>query len=119
MKKSLLLLSLAVIAITACSKSEAGDVIDCLGFSFYLNAHHSAAEGNPKLINFNVTNTNTEHPLNDNIRWDFGDGNVKTVTGTTVSHTYAQPGTYNAKASVSLQGTGCSYDLKENVTISE
>ncbi|MBE0540044.1 MAG: PKD domain-containing protein [Verrucomicrobia bacterium] len=46
-------------------------------------------------------------------QWDFGDG--KSATGQTVSHTFANPGTYDV--TLTLSGAGQSVNIVERVTI--
>jgi len=36
----------------------------------------------------------------DQIKWSFGNGSTTVTTGTTATHTYAQPGTYNVQATL-------------------
>ncbi|MGF7214500.1 PKD repeat protein [Spirosoma lacussanchae] len=36
----------------------------------------------------------------DQVKWSFGNGSTTVTTGTTATHTYAQPGTYNVQATL-------------------
>lgn len=113
-KLSILFLAFVAGGIVSCGKED--DIVDCLVESALLDVHHSASGENTKQINFNVTYYG-EHTLKEKIKWDFGDGTaVQTLSGVTASHIYANAGSYEVKAVVNISG-GCSYDLKESVTV--
>ncbi len=116
--KKLFLIAIATFFMTACDKDDAKSIVDCLGESIFLDAHHSISGENPMQVNYSVTYEGS-HTLNNTVKWDFGDGTQQTVTGTEVSHVYSQPGNYKATASVkvSVNGSTCSSDLHEHVTV--
>jgi len=116
--KRLSLIAIFAFTFAACDKDDGKSIVDCLGESIFLNAHHSISGENPMQVNYSVTYEGS-HTLNNTVKWDFGDGTQQTVTGTDVSHAYSQPGNYTATASVkvSVNGATCSSDLHEHVTI--
>lgn len=61
---------------------------------------------------FDLTNTSTLSSGTMSYAWDFGDGNTDNST-VSPSHSYAAPGSYNIKLTVTAQGTGC----EESITI--
>lgn len=118
MKKSKVLIAvIAFGSLIACCNDDIKSVVDCFGESLLLDVHHSKATENPKQVSFEVSYLG-DHSLDGTIKWNFDDGTaVETLTGTTATHTYTSAGTYHATATVSLNGGGCSYDVKETVTI--
>jgi len=64
------------------------------------------------------TSTSTTNPSGQSIgsyRWSFGDGS--TGSGASTSHTYSQPGTYQATLTVSTGGGHCSDQITKTVTV--
>lgn len=116
--KRLFLIAFITFMVIACDKDDAKSIVDCYGESIFLNVHHSIASENPKQVTYRVTYEGS-HTLNNTVKWNFGDGTQQTVTGTEVIHTYSQAGNYTAIASVkvSVNGSTCSSDLHEHVTI--
>ncbi len=53
------------------------------------------------------------------IEWDFGDGNTRSINGTTAEHTYFAPGTYEVKIKPTVRNGGafCSPTKSETVVI--
>lgn len=111
MKKMLFFVPLLFLG---CSKDDGKDVVDCIGQSLFADVHHTNEGGTN--VNLNVSYKGS-HTLKNTITWDYGDGKVETVNGTTTSHTYAQPGSYKVKASVSLVSPDCTFEVKEDVTV--
>ena len=75
------------------------------------------------LVNFSATSTSGDFPLstsfsvqnvlfNDDIIWSFGDGNITTISGNTISHTYKEQGVYT----VSMEYTNI---FKEQKTLTK
>ena len=108
--------TIGLLFIAGCSKDDGKDVVDCFGESLMMNVHHNVSTENPKTVNFNVTYSGS-HTLKGAIKWNFGDGTIVTVNGTSTSHTYTQAGSYNAVASVSLVSPDCTVDVKESVVV--
>ena len=74
----------------------------------------TVCQGNPTQF----TSTSTTNPAGQTIssfQWRFGDG--QTGTGQTTSHTYAQPGTYQATLTVSTGDGHCSHEITKVVTV--
>ena len=69
----------------------------------------SVCQGNPTVF----TSTSTGDQING-YQWNFGDG--QTGTGQTISHTYAQPGTYPVTLDVQTSGS-CSDAITQNVAV--
>ena len=94
MKKiGLMLMTLALVTLMSSCKKDAENIIDCLFEGAYINVSTSADEQNEKMITFTVSYTG-DHTLDTNISWDFGDGNIQTHNGTSVTHTYSNAGDY-------------------------
>lgn len=116
-KLKLLLLAITAGIIMSCGDDDTKSIVDCFGESLLINVYHEKVEANPKEVTFEVKYFG-DHDLDGAIKWKFDDGTpVQTVNGTTATHTYTTAGTYHATATVSLNGGGCSYDVKETVTI--
>lgn len=106
----------ALLTVFSCSDKAAESVVDCFGESILIDVHHQASSQKATQIDFNVSYTG-DHKMDTAIKWDFGDGTVQTLNGLTASHTYTKAGTYTAIAKVGLNNGGCSFDIKETVTI--
>lgn len=80
---------------------------------------NSAITGPSTLCKNNtVTFTSTSSTAPSNLRWDYGDGTaIFNTTGTSISHTYAQPGTYTLTL-VNTFGT-CSETVTKTVTVND
>ncbi|RUT69912.1 PKD domain-containing protein [Flavobacterium cupreum] len=117
MKKltTILMLTLVFFMTNSCSKHDDEVIIDCLAESIYIKLHNSTDAVNPKLMNYSVEYTGTG--TLSAVKWNFGDGS--TGTGTTVAHIYASPGTYEAKADVTVKknGSECTSSPKRTVTV--
>ncbi|RYZ28300.1 MAG: PKD domain-containing protein [Chitinophagaceae bacterium] len=116
-KFKLLFLALTFMSFLSCGDDDTRSVVDCFGESLLMSVDHEKAAANPKQVTFEAKYFG-DHDLDGTIKWNFADGTpVQTLSGTTATHTYTTSGTYHAAATVSLNGGGCSYDLKETVTI--
>ncbi|WDF63276.1 PKD domain-containing protein [Flavobacterium sp. KACC 22763] len=117
MKKiaTMLVLIAAVLISNSCSKSDDEAIVDCLAESIYVKLHNSTDPNNPKLMNYSVEYSGTGTLVS--VKWTFGDGT--SGTGTTVTHTYAAAGTYEAKAEVTVKKDGgeCTSVPKRTVTV--
>ena len=115
--KKLVLIVCALLLIN-CSNDDAENVIDCLfvGADFHVN--HTVDGSNEKLVMFTVT-YDGEHTLDSSIKWDFGDGTVETLPGTTVTHEYSAAGNYTVKIRPNArEGSAfCTPELTENVVV--
>lgn len=114
MKKLFALCSVILLLLISCSKDDGKDVVDCFGEGLLMNVTHTVE--NENVVNFQIT-YNGSHILKNTVIWDFGGGNVETITGTTATHAYLQSGSYEVKANVSLVSPDCTFALKEDVTI--
>ncbi|MFY0483839.1 PKD domain-containing protein [Flavobacterium sp. PLA-1-15] len=117
-KTTTLLLAFVIFGITSCSPDKLIEsATDCLFESALVLIDHTKATEDPKKVTFEIT-YGGEKNLDENIKWDFGDGTpVQTLTGTTATHTYTTAGSYTAKAVVTLNGGKCSYDKHNTVDI--
>lgn len=116
MKKNIFLLFLISVTLFSCSDKETQSIVDCFGESFLVDVHHEVSTANPLQVNFNVS-YGGDHTVDGTMKWDYGDGINQTNTGVTAAHTYAKSGTYTVIAKVGLNNGGCSFDIKEKVTI--
>ncbi|MBF4492577.1 PKD domain-containing protein [Flavobacterium sp. JLP] len=85
----------------SCSKSDIERGIDCVAESTFIKLKHTADATNTKIINYEIEYTGT-YALTS-VKWTFGDGTTQTVSGKTVSHTYATGGTFAVKADVTIK----------------
>ncbi|MDR2272900.1 MAG: PKD domain-containing protein [Sphingobacterium sp.] len=106
---------LSLLTFFSCGKAEKS-IVDCFGESILVDVHHKAAADAASKIDFNVS-YGGDHKMDTAIKWDFGDGTIQTLNGLTASHTYSKAGTYTVIAKVGLNNGGCSFDIKETVTI--
>lgn len=116
-KLKFLLLAIIVGTMSSCGDDDTKSIVDCFGESLLISVDHEKVETNPKQVNFEAKYFG-DHDLDGTIKWNFDDGTpVQALPGTTASHTYVNAGTYHATATVILNGGGCSYDVKETVTV--
>lgn len=113
---AILLLAIGV-SFSGCKKGT-DDVIDCLAEGLQVGVNHSVDTQNSKTIHFEVTYSG-DHQLDNSIKWDFGDGTVKTLNGATAQHTYSSTGTFHAKAEITVRNgeAWCGHDLTETVDV--
>lgn len=118
MKKiNILILALAFVGLVSCGDDDAKSIVDCFGENLLVTVDHTKAAGNPKQVNFEVEYFG-EKNLDNTLKWNFGDGTApQNITGTTVTHTYANPGSYETTVTISLNNGGCSFDVKKHITI--
>ena len=113
-----LFFAITIAAIASCSPDKLIEsATDCLFDSALVFIDHTKASEDPKTVTFEIT-YDGEKNLDENIKWDFGDGTpVQTLTGTTATHTYTTAGSYTAKAVVTLNQGKCSYDKHNTISI--
>ena len=91
---------------TACKKTAdvIEETIDCTVDSWFLKINADVDASNSKLIHFTFVNDDSseKYTLDNEINWDFGDGVTETSQGLTISHTYANTGSYTVKGSYTL-----------------
>lgn len=114
MKIKLAIFILSILMLSACSKSDADNLVDCIGDGLLTILSHSAATDNSLKIDFTVVRS--KDPKIQSIVWNFGDNITQTSSATTISHTYSQAGSYQVKLNVKLDN-GCSHDKTENITV--
>lgn len=118
MKKQKFLLQIFVLAtavvLTASCKKITEEVIDCMFESAKFTISHTT---NVKTVSFSMEYSG-DYNLSTT-KWDFGDGNTKTVNGNIVEHTYNTTGTYIVKIipTVTHEGSSCSPELSKTVKI--
>ncbi|MHA3788679.1 PKD domain-containing protein [Flavobacterium hauense] len=118
MKKLNLALVLFSLAWLGSCGNDDGNVIDCLGENLFMDVSHTVDTEDPHKISFTYS-YNGEKTLDSKINWDYGDGKKETLTGTTATHTYAQPGKYTVKIQPTVRAGGgsCSPELERHITI--
>jgi PKD repeat protein len=108
-------ISLFFLSQTGCKKII-DDAISCTTESFFLYIEGDVDANNLKLFHFTFVNSDTsgDYTLDNQIKWDFGDGVTETSQGLTIDHTYASTGSYTAKASYTLhKGSSSCSSYKE------
>lgn len=114
MKTKLPFFILAIVLLLSCSKDDAADVVDCAGDALFTIVDHDASENNPREITFTVLHG--DNPSIRSISWNFGDNTTQSSDTNTITHTYAQPGTYHVSLTVNLTNS-CSFDKTKSVTV--
>lgn len=117
--KAKIILLVAVLGLTfsSCHKDDGEGIVDCFGDSILLIIHHSEDPSNTHIVNFTMhysgSNTIT------GIDWNFGDGQTAHSTGTTISHTFASPGTFTVKGNTTLNKTSgnCTVNVPKEITV--
>lgn len=118
MRKKLTILSIAVLAFLSFScGDDLEKAFDCTGENLLLEIAHTADAANSKKIDYKIEYTGTYAVKS--VKWTFGDGSTLTVSGSTVSHTYATGGTFAVKADVTLKSgsSSCTSSHSKNVTV--
>ncbi len=105
---------ISFLSINSCRKTEEA-IVDCVGESILTSLKHQTSTSNVKQVDFEI-HYSGENTLSS-INWDFGDGNKKTTTARTVSHTYSTAGTYEVKADVNIDNGKCTVSPKKSVTV--
>lgn len=116
------MLLLGLILVYSSCKDAVENAIDCSVETLYLNVHADVDTINPLLVHFTFVNNDTidnRFTLDQNITWDFDDGNKETVSALEISHTYSDAGTYNVKAYYTLSNgsSSCSSNKEISVTL--
>lgn len=114
-----LLVAIALLSWSSC-KDAVEDAIDCTVESAFLSLHYEVDESNPLLVHFTFVNgdtTNNRFTLDQQVRWEFGDGNEQTTQGLEVSHTYPDVASYEVKAFYTLRKGDASCSSSKNTTI--
>ncbi len=102
-------------------KEVIDDIIDCSVESLLLSVTDEVDANNPKLVHFEFVNNDTDgdFTLDQEINWDFGDGETGTSTNNKIDHTYANTGDYKVTADYTLRrgSATCTGSKEKNVTI--
>ncbi len=102
-------------------KEVIDDVIDCSVESLLLSVTDEVDANNPKLVHFEFVNNDTDgkFTLDQEINWDFGDGETGTSNNNKIDHTYANAGDYKVTADYTLRrgSATCTGSKEKNVTI--
>jgi len=107
-----------MLLLTISCKNDVEDIIDCLFEPAYISVSTSVDEQNEKMVTFTVDYSG-DYTLDTNITWDFGDGNVKTHNGTSITHTYSASGGYKVISKITLRNGDayCTFDHSTNVSV--
>lgn len=116
--KMITIIAIIGISITYSCKKDAEAVIDCFGDALLYDLSHTIDTLDTKMAILKVTYYG-DHSLDNSIKWDFGDGEVKTLSGAETQHTYSESGTYTVKAEVTTRNEDayCTHELHETVDI--
>jgi len=98
MKKAAWLLAGILILSLACKK-KTEEAIDCVIELAFVTFTYEPDQQNPKLITFTLEYAGA---YSTSVEWIFDDGSTQTVTGTTVTHTYSEAGSYHVEANITL-----------------
>lgn len=102
-------------------KDVVEDVIDCSLESARLSINDEIDENNPKLVHFEFVNKDVDgsFTLDNEVKWDFGDGHTTTSTTLKIDHTYTQANTFAVKATYTLRrgSASCTGPKEKSVTI--
>ena len=115
MAPKLFLCMVTLSLIVGCDESDLG-INDCFSIGLLLDVSHTT-DGLTASFEINYDGSNT---LNDEVRWDFGDGTSQTTTGRSAEHTYSASGSYDVKATVTLSGPDigdCPKEINEMVIL--
>lgn len=106
------------IALTYSCKKETEEVVECLTEELLFTFDYTVDAQDSKTVTFTITYAG-EHTLDNSIKWDFGDGTVKTLNGTTAQHTYNAAGSYHVKPEVTIRNGDayCTYEFEKTVEI--
>ncbi len=104
MKNLLIAVTLSIFFLSqmGCKKTTE-EAINCSLESLLMTMHANVDPQNLKLFHFTFEYEGSgEFTLDNEIKWDFGDGTTETSQGKTIDHTYANTGAYTAKATYKL-----------------
>ena len=114
-----MLISVVFLIWSSC-KSDIEDAIDCTVETAFLSLNYQVDENNPLLVHFTFVNGDTidnRFTLDQEIRWEFGDGNEETTQGLQVSHTYPDAGSYDVEAYYTLRKGDSNCSSSKNKTV--
>ncbi len=113
-----LLLALSIMLAGSSCLRDLRDSIDCAAEFISVSLHHVTDMEDPKEVSFDLTYSGS-YRVDDQITWDFGDGQSQTRTGLTATHTYASSGNYTVTATVTLRNddASCTSELTELVRV--
>lgn len=114
MKTKLSHLMLAIVLLLSCNKDDASDVVGCAGYALLTIVDYDASDTDPHEITFTVLHG--DNPSIRSISWNFGDNITQNSNTNTITHTYAQPGTYQVSLTVHLANS-CSFDKTKSITV--
>lgn len=114
MKSKLSLLLLAVFFFVACCKDDAEEIVGCAADALMTTVNHNVFEENAREVIFNVLHT--DDSTISSVDWNFGDGTTQTSNSKTITHAYAEAGSYHVKLTVYLSNS-CSFDKTKNITV--
>ena len=99
-------------------KKETEELIECITEELLFGFDATISGQDPKTVTFEIS-YDGDHTLDNSIKWDFGDGEVKTLNGKTAQHTYSASGSYDVKAEVTIRNGDayCTYEFKKTVDI--
>lgn len=116
MKKIGFLIVCALVLSLSCKKA-AEEAIDCVIELVFTTISYNADPSNPKDLTLSV---NYAGNFTITIVWNYGDGTSETKTGTSTTHTYDKPGSYQVEANITLSGenySSCSTKKSKTVDV--
>ena len=109
---------LFALSLTYSCKKDTEDVIECLTEEFLFSFHANVSDDDSKTYNFEITYSG-DHAVDNTIKWDFGDGNVESLTGKTAQHTYSTSGSYKVQPTVTIRNGDayCSPTFEKTINV--
>lgn len=108
---------LSMVLLTGCEEDLLAPK-DCSTVGLLLNVTHTVGS-DERTVNFTI-NYSGDHTLENSVEWDFGDGTMQTLNGTSAQHTYSTSGSFTAEARVTLSGSSigsCPKTIVEQVVV--
>ena len=91
---------------------------DCSTIGLLLDITHTVGS-DERTVNFSISYSG-EYTLESSVEWDFGDGTMQNLSGTSAQHTYGASGSFTASAKVTLSGSSigsCPKTIVEQVVL--
>ncbi|WP_291906467.1 PKD domain-containing protein [Chitinophaga sp. CB10] len=115
--KQLLLCPLFVLLVSGCGKTDRS-ALDCAAASDAIKLEYATDPANARKVDYTIRYTGDVAITS--VTFDYGDGKAESLAVLTGTHTYAQPGSYTVKATLTLQNSSgeiCAITPAKRITI--